>query len=442
MLQVRCPGPLGSCSLVNTLGALCCCAVSWATRLLLTAVPARYVVLHVPCPGPLRSCSPVCPLGALSRVCGVLRYLVPVHRCAPSVPCDVCAVYWATWLLISGVPALCSVLRVRCPGPLGSCSEVCSLDGLCRVCGVLGHLAPFQGCARSVRCVACAVSWATWLLFTAVLSQRVVLRVRCPGTVDSCSGLCSLGVLCCCAVSWATWLLFTSVLTRCAVLQVPCPGLLDSCSAVCSLGVLWCVCSVLDLLAPVHRCARSVRCVACAVSWATSLLFTGVLARWVVSRVRCPGPRGSCSLMCPLGALCGVCGDLGHLTPVHRCGRLALCVAGAVSWATWLLFTGGHAWCVVLLCGVQGHSAPAHRCARSVRCVACAVSWATSLLFTGVLAQCFVLRVRCPGPLGSRSPVCSLSALCGVCGVPGHLTPVHWCARLACCGACAVFWAS
>ena len=34
-----------------------------------------------------------------------------------------------------------------------------------RVCGVLGHLAPFHRCARSVRCFACAVSWATWLLF-------------------------------------------------------------------------------------------------------------------------------------------------------------------------------------------------------------------------------------------------------------------------------------
>ena len=56
---------------------------------------------------------------------------------------------------------------VQCPGPLGSCSPVsCGL--LCCVCGVLGHLAPVHRCARSICCVACAVSWATWLLFTGV----------------------------------------------------------------------------------------------------------------------------------------------------------------------------------------------------------------------------------------------------------------------------------
>ena len=51
---------------------------------------------------------------------------------------------------------------------------------------------------------------------------------------------------------------------------------------VCLLGVLCCVCGVLGLPAPVHRCARSVCCVACAVSWASRLLFTGVPARCVV----------------------------------------------------------------------------------------------------------------------------------------------------------------
>ena len=34
------------------------------------------------------------------------------------------------------------------------------------------------------------------------------------------------------------------------------------------------------------------------------------------------------------------------------------------------------------------------------RPVACSVSWATWLLFTGVLAPCVVLRVRRPGPPG------------------------------------------
>ena len=67
------------------------------------------------------------------------------------------------------------------------------------------------------------------------------------------------------------------------------PGPLGSCSPVCPRGLLWCVCVALGQLAPVHRCARSVCCVACAVSWATGLLFTGVHAvcgarvPWVVS---------------------------------------------------------------------------------------------------------------------------------------------------------------
>ena len=45
------------------------------------------------------------------------------------------------------------------------------------------------------------------------------------------------------------------------------------------LGVFFGVCDVLGHLAPVHRCARWVCCVACAVSRATCLLFTGVPAR-------------------------------------------------------------------------------------------------------------------------------------------------------------------
>ena len=68
----------------------------------------------------------------------------------------VCAVSWAAWLLFTRVPARFAVLRLRCPGPLGSCSPVCSLGVLCCVCGVLGHLAPVHRCARCVRC-ACAM---------------------------------------------------------------------------------------------------------------------------------------------------------------------------------------------------------------------------------------------------------------------------------------------
>ena len=510
---------------------VCCvaCAVSWATWHLFTGAPARCVVLRMRCPGPLGSCSPVCSLGVLCCVCGVLGHLAPVHQCACSVCCVACAVSWATWLLFTGAPAGCFVLRGRCPGPRGSCSPVCPLGVLCCVCGVLGHLAPVHRCARWVCCVAWAMSWATWLLFTGVLARCVVLRVPCPGPLGSCSPLRPLGVLLCvcgvlghlapvhrcarsvccvaCAVSWATWLVFTGAPARCVVLRVRCPGPPGSCSAVRPLGVLLCVCGVLGLLAPVHRCARSVCCFACAVSWAPWLLFTGAPAGCVALRVRCPGPLGSCSLVRPLGVLCYVGGLLGHLTPVHRCARSVCCFACALFWAswllftgvlalrvllsvrcpgplgscspvrppgvlccvavscaTWLLFTGAPAQCVVLrvrcpaplgscspvlplgvLCcvgGVLGLVAPVHRCARSVCCVACAVSWATWLLFTGAPAGCVVLRGRCPGPLGSCSPVCSLGVLCCVCGVLGHSAPVHRCARSVCCFASAVFWAS
>ena len=376
-----------------------------------------------------------------ARLCGVLGHLVLVHRCARLVLCFACAVSWAAWLLFTGVPARCVALRVPCPGGLGSCSPVRPLGVLCCVCGVLGHLAPVHRCARSVRCFACAVSWATWLLFTGVPTWCVALLVPCLGSLGSCSPVCPLGVLfclcgvlghlapvhrcarsvCCvaCAVSWATWLLFTGVPTWCVVLLVRCPGPLGSCSPVCPLGVLCCLCSVLGHLAPVHRCARWACGVACAVSWATRLLFTGVPTVCAGWRVRCPGPPGSCSPVCPLGALTGC----------------------AVSLASWLLITGVPARCVVLLVRCPwplGSCSPV--CPLGALPV-CAVSWATWLLFTGVPACCVLLLVRCPGSLGSCSPVCPLRVLCCVCGVLGHLAPVHRCVRLVCCVACAVSWA-
>ena len=173
-------------------------------------------------------------------------------------------------------PLVCTC--VRCPGPLGSCSPACPLGVKCCVCAVLGHLAPVHRCAHSVRCFACAESWTTWLLFTGVPARRVVLRVRCPGR-------------------------------------------LGSCSPVRPLGAMLCLCGVLGHLAPVHRCARSVCCVACVVSRASWLRFTGAPAWRDALLVRCPGPLGSCSLVRPLGLLCCVCGVLGHLAPVHRCAR-------------------------------------------------------------------------------------------------------------------------
>ena len=157
---------------------------------------------------------------------------------------------------------------------------------------------------------------------------------------------------------------------------VRCPRPLGSCSPVCPLGALHCVCGVQGHLAPVHRCARSVRCSTCAVSWATWLMFTGVLAWFVVLRVRCPGPLGSCSPVRPLGLLCCVWGVLGHLAPVHRCVRLVCCFVCAVSWAIWLLFTGVPGCAVPSLCcpwclcvrGVLAKVAPVLQRARCVRC--------------------------------------------------------------------------
>ena len=477
VLCVRCPGRLGSCSPMCRLGALLCvcgvlghlapvrrcarvvccvaCAVSLATWLLSTGVPARCVALLVRCPRPLGSCSPVCPRCVLYCAYGVPGHLPPVHQCARSVCCFAGAVSSATWLLFTGVPALCIVLRVWCPGPLAPCSPVRLLSVLLCWCGVLGHLAPVHRCARSVCSFACTVFSATWLLFSGAPPGCVVLGVRCPGLLGSCSPVCALcRLLCLCGVlghlapvhgcarsvrcvaraaSRATWLLFTVVCARCVVLRVRCPVPLCSCSRVCPALPLLCLCGVLGHLAPVHRCARSVLCFPCAVSWATWPLFTRVPAPCVVLRVWCPGPHGSSSPLCPLCVWLRWCGVLSHWAPVHRCSRSVCGVACTLSWAPWLLFTGVLARCALLgvrclgprsscsplcplcvfccVCGALGHLAPVHRCARSVCCVACTVSWAPWLLLTGVLARCAVLGVRCPGPLASCSPVCSLGSV-------------------------------
>ena len=552
VLCLRCAVPFGSCSLVCPPGVLCCvcgvlghlapvqqcarvvccfaCLESWATCLLFVGAPARYAVLRVQCPGPFGSCSLVFPLGVLCCVCGVLGDLAPVHWCARWVHCFACTVSMASWLLFTSVSARCAVLCVRFPGPLGSCSPVCPLGVLCCLWGVLGHLPPVHRCARSVCCFACAVSWATWLLCTGVPAWFVVLRVRCPGQFGSCSPVCRCALLClvcavlghlapvhrcsrslgrvACAVSRATWLPFTGVPAWFVVLRVLFPGPLGSCSRVCLLSLLCCVCGVLGHSAPVHRCACSVGYVVCAPSWAIWLQFTGVAAWFDVLHVRCPGPGGSCSPVCPLGALLCVCGLLGQLAPLHRCARSVCCGVSAVSLASWLLFTSVPVRCVALclrcsgplgscspvrllcpllcfcrvlghlapvyqcapsvccflrvgcpgrlsscspvcalgvLCcvwGVLGRLAPVHQCARSVRCVARAASWATWLSFAGVPAWCVVLSVPCPGPLGSCSPVCLLGVFCWVCGVLGHLTPVHWCAHSVLCFAYAVSWAT
>ena len=485
--RVRRPGPPGSCSPVCTSVCGVACTVSWASRLLFTGVRAPCVVLCVRCPGPPGSCSPVCtplrvvsrvrrpgPPGSCSPVCtpcvwcrvyGVLGLPAPVHRCARSVCGVACTVSWAPRLLFTGVHALCVVLRVRCPGPPGSCSPVRTLCVWRCVYGVLGLPAPVHRCARSVCGVACTASWASRLLFTGVHALCVVLCVRRPGPPGSCSPVCTLCVWCrvygvlglpapvhrcarpvcgvACTVSWAPWLLFTGAHALRVVLCVWCPGPPGSCSPVCTLCVWCCVYGVL----------------------ASRLLFTGVHAL----RVRCPGPPGSCSPVCTLCVWCCVYGVLGLPAPVHRCARSACGAVCTVSWASRLLFTGAHALRVVLrvrcpgppgpcspvctlcvrvrcpgppsscspvctLCmwwcvyGVLGLPAPVHRCARSVCGGACAVSWAFWLVFTGVHALCVVLCVRCPGPPGSCSPVCTLCAWCCVCRL----------ALLRSCGACCV----
>ena len=458
------------------------CTASWASRLLFTGVHVLCVVLRVRCPGPPGSCSPVCTLCAWCCVYGVVGLPAPVHRCARSACGVACTTSWASRLLFTGVHALRVALRVRRPGPPGSCSPVCTPCVWCCVYGVLGSPAPVHRCARPACSVVCTVSWASRLLFTGVHALRVVSRVRRPGPPGSCSPVCTPCVWCrvygvlglpapvhrcarsvcgvACTVSPASRLLFTGVHALCVVLCVRCPGPPGSCSPVRTLCVWRCVYGVLGLPAPVHRCARSVCGVACTASWASRLLFAGVHALCVVLRVRCPGLPGSCSPVRTPCVWCCVYGVLGLPAPVHRCARSACGVACTASWASRLLFTGVHALCVVLrvrcpglpgscspvrtpcvwCCayGVLGLPAPDHRCVRSVCGVACTASWASRLLFVGVHA----LRVRCPGPPGSRSPVCTLRVWCCAYGVLGLPAPVHRCARSACGAVCTVSWAS
>ena len=191
-----------------------------------------------------------------------------------------------------------------------------------------------------------------------------------------------------------TCLMLLSWISTLGVSPPCCPGPAPPgrCSGppVCTLCVWCCVYSVLGLLAPVHRCARSVCGVACTASWANWLLFTGVHTLCVVFRVRCPGSPGSCSPVCMLCVWCCGCGVLGRLVPVHRSARSLCGVVCAVSRAAWLLLIG----------------VPALVC-----CVVCTVSWAPWLRFTGVHALCAVLYVRRPGPPGS----CSLVRVLVVC---------------------------
>ena len=162
-------GRLGRPSVADPWGAVCCFqSLGRPTCARVCGVPGPLALVHW-C---ARMVCSVC------SVCGVLGLLARVHQCASSVRCVASAVSRATWLLFTGVHISCVVLRARCPGPLGSYSEVCLLGALRCVCSVLALLVRVRRCARSMRCVACAVSWATRLLFPGVPARGVVLRTK------------------------------------------------------------------------------------------------------------------------------------------------------------------------------------------------------------------------------------------------------------------------
>ena len=102
--------------------------------------------------------------------------------------------------------------------------------------------------------------------------------------------------------------------------------------------------------------------------------------------------------------------------PASVCG-----VVCTVSWASWLLFAGVHALCVVLRVPFGPFVLV---CSCGVCCVVRVVPWRTWFVFSGVAVccgvcgvRCAVLRVRHPGPPGPCSPVRVLGVLRGVCGV-------------------------
>ena len=209
--------------------------------------------------------------------------------------------------LLECVPARLSLVASMAPvdichGPL------CSLAGLrpaalgYRPCCWPGESAWLPQCARPM---------GGGLLFPVPRPPYVCACVWCRRPLGACSPVCVHAVFC--------------------VFPVRCPGSLGSCSPVFPLIAVHSVCSVLGLLAPVHRCDRSVRCVVCAVSSATQLLFTCVSARCVGLHVWCPAGLRSCLPLRSLSALCCVCGVLLHLAPVHGCSCPRCCVACALS---------------------------------------------------------------------------------------------------------------
>ena len=285
---------------------------------------------------------------------------------------------------------------------------------MCRVSGVLDHLAPVHRCARSVLCFARAVSWATWLLFTGVPAWFVVSRVQYPGCLGSCSPVCPLSVLCC-------------------VYGVPSP------------------------LALVNRLDRSVRCLGCALSWAFWLLFTGVLAQCSALWVACAGRRCG-ALTCPTGQRLFVAGrgwvrcrartrpsgrrlyvagrgwvPSGHALvrpdgscSVAGCGWVRCRARTRPSGRRLLLGTCSRAVVCCVLCALSGFAAPGGCCCLAPVCVPW--SWPAACL-SGVP----------PGPAwcAAPPPVRSLSVLRLSFLTPSCLSPPQGLAAPALLGRCA-----
>ena len=136
----------------------------------------------VRCQWPLMACSPV----HAPRVLWV-RCLWPVGACsplcAPSVLCVRCP-----WPLgACSLVCLLGVLCVRCPLQLCACSPVCARGLLC-----VRFSCPLSACLAELRgrCVVCAMSLASWRLFTAVCAWSAVCAVSLASPLLCVGGLC------------------------------------------------------------------------------------------------------------------------------------------------------------------------------------------------------------------------------------------------------------
>ena len=186
-----CHGAVVSCIVVlQVCGAACvpCLACIWCARLAPACCGAG-AGTH-PCPDePVWPCGGLswCPATASARnsgvcacggggsdpfFCGSPPLALPSRFASlPYSPslccgCPLCWVWlgWARLVVSAMVGLSCAAAWAWFVLGVG-CSLVCTLGVLRCVCGVLGHWALVHRCARSMHCVVCAVSLATWLLF-------------------------------------------------------------------------------------------------------------------------------------------------------------------------------------------------------------------------------------------------------------------------------------